>query len=107
MLGIRHADGTTGDVRVVLRTPTLEQPGALGIRASAVATVGTIDNSFVEAVQLGAKRTVQAFSLVLVGPGRPCPLDRQRSHGGAAGGPARSGSRSSWATSCGASGRCT
>ena len=69
VLGIRHADGTTGDVRVVLRTPTLEQPGALGIRASAVATVGTIDNSFVEAVQLGAKRTVQAFSLVLVGLG--------------------------------------
>ena len=68
----------------------VEQPGALGIRASAVATVGTIDNSFVEAVQLGAKRTVQAFSLILVGLGDLGPVDRHRPHGGAAGvGPGR------------------
>ncbi len=53
----------------MLRTPTLDQPGALGIRASAVSTVGKIDNTFVEAVQTGAKRTVQAFSLILVGLG--------------------------------------
>ncbi len=80
-LGILHVDGTTSDVSVVLRTPTLEQPGALGIRASAVSTVGKIDNTFVEAVQTGAKRTVQAFSLILVGLGDLGPLDRHRPDG--------------------------
>jgi regulator of sigma E protease len=68
-LGIVHVDGTSDDVAVVLRVPTLEQPGALGIRASAVAAVGTINHSVPEAIEIGAKRTVQAFSLILVGLG--------------------------------------
>jgi regulator of sigma E protease len=68
-LGILHADGTTTDVTVVLRVPTVEQPGALGIRKSGVATVGAINHSPLEAIELGAKRTVEAFSLILVGLG--------------------------------------
>ena len=58
------------DVAVVLRVADAGAAGRArdpGARPSS--TVGTIDNTFVEAVQTGAKRTVQAFSLILVGLG--------------------------------------
>jgi regulator of sigma E protease len=69
ILAVRHLDGTTEDIAVTLRVPTVEQPGALGIRNAAIIQVGTINSSFVDAVKTGAQHTVDAFSLILVGLG--------------------------------------
>ncbi|HEY4190925.1 MAG TPA: M50 family metallopeptidase [Candidatus Limnocylindrales bacterium] len=69
VLNVRHPDGTTEDITVTLRVPTVAQPGALGITHASLIQVGTINVSFVDAVQLGVERTVDAFSLILVGLG--------------------------------------
>jgi len=67
MLTIRHADGTTEDVTITLRVPTPSEQGALGIGQLSATPVGTITYSVGEAVQLGAQRTAEAFTLIVGG----------------------------------------
>ena len=69
VLGILHADGSTGEVTVTLRVPASANEGALGITGLKGAQVGTIQRSVPEAVALGARRTVEAFSMILGGLG--------------------------------------
>ncbi len=69
VIGVQHADGTTEDLTVTLRVPTGTQVGALGISSRTGLEVGTIRYSLPEAVRLGAQRTADAFSLILVGLG--------------------------------------
>ncbi len=69
VLGILHADGTTEDVTVTLRVPASPNEGALGITGFKGAQVGTIHYAPGEAVVLGAKRTVEAFGMILGGLG--------------------------------------
>ena len=66
-LGVVHADGTTEEITVTLRIPTIAQPGALGISSRVGIEVGTIHYTLPEAVRLGAQRTINAFGLILGG----------------------------------------
>jgi regulator of sigma E protease len=69
-LGIQHADGTTEPITVTLRpaaeiTPT---QGALGVSGLTAATTDvTLSYTPVEAVQVGAQRTVAALGLIVNG----------------------------------------
>ena len=69
VLGILHADGSTDEITVTLRVPASPDEGALGITGLKGAQVGTIDYSPAEAVAIGAKRTAEAFSMILGGLG--------------------------------------
>lgn len=70
VLGILHADGSTEDVTVTLRVPTSPDQGALGITGLKGAQVGNINYAPGEAVAIGAKRTAEAFSMILDGLGK-------------------------------------
>lgn len=70
VLGILHADGSTEQVTVTLRVPTSADQGALGITGLKGAQVGTIDYAPGEAVAVGAKRTAEAFGMILDGLGK-------------------------------------
>jgi regulator of sigma E protease len=70
-LGIERPDGTAGTVTAVLRSPAevSAQKGALGVTTS-VATARAVDGREpVEAVRVGAQRTVGALGLILGGLG--------------------------------------
>ncbi len=69
VLGILHADGSTDQITVALRVPTSPDEGALGITGLKGAQVGTIRYAPAEAVAVGAKRTVEAFFMILGGLG--------------------------------------
>ncbi len=69
-IGIVHPDGTTEQFQVTLRIPTQAEPGALGITVEPRAVqAGRIDYPADEAVSLGARRTVEAFGMILAGLG--------------------------------------
>ena len=68
-IGILHADGTSETLRVTLRVPATPQDIALGIGKQQPLQIGTIHLSPLDAVRLGATRTVDAFSLILGGLG--------------------------------------
>jgi regulator of sigma E protease len=70
VLGILHADGTTEDVTVTLRVPASLNEGALGITGLKGTQTGTIDYTLGEAVAVGAKRTAEAFGMILDGLGK-------------------------------------
>jgi regulator of sigma E protease len=70
VLGILHADGSTEDVTVTLRIPASKDEGALGITGLAAGQVGTVSHTPVEAAVVGAKRTGEAFSMILDGLGK-------------------------------------
>jgi regulator of sigma E protease len=70
VLGILHADGSTENVTVTLRVPASLDEGALGITGLKGAQVGTIDYAPGEAVAIGAKRTAEAFGMILDGLGK-------------------------------------
>jgi regulator of sigma E protease len=69
LLGIVRADGTAEDVRVTLRVPTEENPGALGIAQLSGVQLGLITYTPGEALALGADRTATAFVMILNGLG--------------------------------------
>jgi len=66
-LGIIHANGTPEDIVVTLRVPATPQQGALGIGKLSATQVGTVSYSPAEAVAVGARRTVDAFGMILAG----------------------------------------
>jgi regulator of sigma E protease len=68
-IGILHADGTDGTYTVTLRVPTDAAPGALGVTLAKATQMGTQNYSFVEALQIGVTRTVDAFGMILGGLG--------------------------------------
>jgi regulator of sigma E protease len=68
-IGIVHADGTMERLPVTLRIPTEAQPGALGVGQLTIVQEGMIDYPADEAVSLGARRTVEAFGMILGGLG--------------------------------------
>src|SRR4051794_3731254 len=68
-LGIVHADGASGDYVVTLRVPSSPNEGALGIGSLGGEPVGSVHYTPVEAVQVGAERTADAFGLILGGLG--------------------------------------
>jgi regulator of sigma E protease len=69
VIGVLHADGTSADYTVTLRVPASENEGALGIAKLSGKQVGTINRSFIDAMKIGAQRTVDAFSMILGGLG--------------------------------------
>jgi regulator of sigma E protease len=69
LLGITHANGSTDEVRVTLRTPATPDQGALGIGQLTGRQIGTIHRGLADAVGLGATRTVDAFGMILGGLG--------------------------------------
>jgi regulator of sigma E protease len=72
VLGVKHADGTTTNLTATLRTThELEtNKGTLGIVAAAVVLEGRITYSPLEAVKIGAQRTVDALGLIVGGLGQ-------------------------------------
>ncbi len=69
VIGVAHPDGTYTDYTVTLRVPANENEGALGIGKLAGTQVGTVERSFLEAVQIGWQRTIDAFTMILGGLG--------------------------------------
>ncbi len=69
VIGVVHVDGQAQDYTVTLRVPASETEGALGIAQLSGKQVGTIDRTFVEAIQVGWQRTVDAFTMILGGLG--------------------------------------
>jgi regulator of sigma E protease len=68
-LTIVHEDGSTEDVQATLRVPTSATQGALGVTGLGATPYGTVTYTPVEAIALGAQRTVDAFSMILAGLG--------------------------------------
>ncbi len=71
VLGVKHPDGTTSDLTATLRTTEELQTtkGALGIVAAAVVLDQRLTYTPLEAVQIGAQRTVDALGLIVGGLG--------------------------------------
>jgi regulator of sigma E protease len=72
VLGVKHPDGTTSDLTATLRTTEELQTtkGALGIVAAAVVLDQRLTYTPLEAVQIGAQRTVDALGLIVGGLGQ-------------------------------------
>jgi regulator of sigma E protease len=70
VIGVVHADGSEQEYTVTLRVPASEDEGALGVAKLSGTQVGTINRSFIEAVQVGWQRTVDAFTMILDGLGQ-------------------------------------
>jgi regulator of sigma E protease len=73
LLGIEHADGSSADVSVTLRSPAQidKDHGALGIeRPTATTTAGAIHYAVGDAIGIGAQRTVDALGLIVGGLGQ-------------------------------------
>ncbi len=68
-IGILRPDGTTDELQVTLRIPTASEPGALGISQLSAVQEGRISYPADEAVSLGARRTAEAFGMILGGLG--------------------------------------
>ena len=72
-LGIEHADGSSADVTVTLRTTAQidQDHGALGIeRPAATTTSAAIHYGIGDAIGIGAQRTVDALGLIVGGLGQ-------------------------------------
>ena len=71
VLGVKHPDGTTSNLTATLRTTEELQTtkGALGIVAAAVVLDQRLSYTPLEAVQIGAQRTVDALGLIVGGLG--------------------------------------
>jgi regulator of sigma E protease len=67
VIGVVHADGSEENYTVTLRVPASANEGALGIAKLSGAQVGTVERTFLEAVQVGWQRTIDAFTLILGG----------------------------------------
>jgi regulator of sigma E protease len=72
VLGVKHPDGTTSDLKATLRTTEELQTnkGALGIITSAAVLEQRVTYSPLEAVRVGAQRTVDALGLIVNGLGQ-------------------------------------
>ncbi len=70
VLGILHADGSSEDVTVTLRIPASPDEGALGVGGLAGAQLEAIRYGPGEAIAVGAKRTAEAFGMILDGLGQ-------------------------------------
>jgi regulator of sigma E protease len=72
VLGVKHPDGTTSELTATLRTTEELQTtkGALGIVAAAVVLDQRLTYTPLEAVQIGAQRTVDALGLIVGGLGQ-------------------------------------
>jgi len=69
-LTVQSADGTQRDVTVTLRQPDdATQQGALGIVVQPQLVQGSISHGVVDAIAIGARRTVDAATLILRGLG--------------------------------------
>jgi len=69
-LTVQSADGTQRDVTVTLRQPDdATQQGALGIIVQPQLVQGSISHGVVDAIAIGARRTVDAATLILRGLG--------------------------------------
>ncbi len=67
-LTIQHADGTQQDYQVTLRTPAQADQGALGVRFASISTINT-QRPLLDAIGTGARRTLDAATLILRGLG--------------------------------------
>jgi regulator of sigma E protease len=70
VLGILRADGSSEEVTVTLRVPASLEEGALGIGGLTGTQLEDIRHAPGEAVAVGAKRTAEAFSMILDGLGK-------------------------------------
>ncbi len=86
VLGVKHPDGTTSDLNATLRTTEELQTnkGALGIITSAAVLEQRVTYSPLEAVRVGAQRTVDALGLIVNGLGQLVEFDREPPDAGTA-----------------------
>jgi regulator of sigma E protease len=68
-LTVQSADGSTREVPVTLRVPTEENPGALGVIIQPDLVQSSVTHDPLAAVAIGARRTVDAATIILRGLG--------------------------------------